>query len=545
MSCAGLLVLVALATCSPPGRPIVAEVYYDAIGDDTGQEYVELFNPTSQARSLHGARLEAGDGAGPGRWTLRWTGGPGDSVGAGGRFLIGGAAVTPAPDALATLELQNGPDAMRLVWPDGAIEVVGWGAHAFAEYACGAPTPDVASGLALARVPDGSDRGGNDLDFRPAPPSPGRVNQPARDAAAARGTLDLEPAQPSPGAPCRLSGRWVNRGATPIAAGALAAVAEAVGADGVAIGLATFTLDATVAPAESVAFAVDLAAPPAGKWRLVARARLAGDEAPENDADTLLARVGPGPLRIVEVQFHPAAGEGEWIEVANRSGVRLDLDAFTLADRNGDPGAVDGGAPLSPESLAVLAQDPAALLARYPGLDPGRVRRVHPWAALNNTDDAEGVADIAVLADIDGTPCDRVAYSAAGVPAGVPLERGDDGGLVPALDPLGTPLAPPRTLPPLAGALEVAPRRIAAGADVRMSWSLPWDARLTLELHDLAGRRVGALRPEGPAARRGEFAWRAAGLPPGLYLVTLRARAADGSATLTRTLPVRLRGSTP
>ena len=80
---------------------------------------------------------------------------------------------------------------------------------------------------------------------------------------------------------------------------------------------------------------------------------------------------------------------------------------------------------------------------------------------------------------------------------------------------------------------------------MRLAWSLPWDARLAIELYDLAGRRVGALRPEGPAARRGELDWSAAGVAPGLYLVTLRARAVDGTASLTRSIALRLRGGAP
>src|SRR5437879_3431124 len=135
---AATLVAGALA-CSPPARPIVSEVYHDATGDDTGWEFVELYNPLAAAYPLSGLRLQAGDGAGPGRWTLRWTGASTDSVRAGARFVIGGAKVTPAPDALVTLDLQNGPDAMRLLWPDGGAEVVGWGALAYAEYFCGEP----------------------------------------------------------------------------------------------------------------------------------------------------------------------------------------------------------------------------------------------------------------------------------------------------------------------------------------------------------------------------------------------------------------------
>src|SRR5262245_58825366 len=90
----------AAQSCAPPDRPRIAEVCYEAIGDDTGLEFVELLNPTGARITLTGLRLEAGDGSGPGRWTLRWTGGPGDTIPAGGRFVIGGAHVSPAPDAI-------------------------------------------------------------------------------------------------------------------------------------------------------------------------------------------------------------------------------------------------------------------------------------------------------------------------------------------------------------------------------------------------------------------------------------------------------------
>src|SRR5262244_1351575 len=79
--------------CSPSERPRIAELLYDAIGDDTGHEFVEVHNPSPLAWSLAGVRLEVGDGSGPGRWTTRWTGMAGDSVAGLSRFVIGGALV--------------------------------------------------------------------------------------------------------------------------------------------------------------------------------------------------------------------------------------------------------------------------------------------------------------------------------------------------------------------------------------------------------------------------------------------------------------------
>src|SRR3989442_7180536 len=140
-------------------------------------------------------QIEAGDGAGTGSWTLRWTGGSGDSLMPHARFVLGGALVVPAADRVVTLDLQNGPDAVRLVWPDGAAEVVGWGAHDFPEYYCGEPALDVAGGQSLARIPDAATTGSNAGGFRAAGPSPGAANARAPDAGLPREHPARDPAR--------------------------------------------------------------------------------------------------------------------------------------------------------------------------------------------------------------------------------------------------------------------------------------------------------------------------------------------------------------
>ncbi len=527
--------------CCPAGHPRIAEVFYDAVGDDTGWEFVELYNPEYRALPLAGARIEAGDGSGPGRWTLRWTGNAGDSVAARGRFVVGGAKVVPAPQAIVTLDLQNGPDAVRIVWPDGAAEVVGYGVHEFAEYSCGAPAVDVAAGLSLARIPDDVDRGSNALDFQGAPPSPGKPNLPARDLAMVAGSLALDPEQPEPGAPARLSGRFTSRGCDRMdpGDGALAAVAVAGGG---ATPLFTRVIAVALAPADTLAFdeAVALAA---GAQLIRVATVLPGDELPGNDADSLRVRAGPGPLELTEIQFHPAAGEGEWVEVRNRSGAPLDLAGFTLSDRGAARGAPSlGGGPLAPESLAVLAQDRAALLGAFPGLDSARVWKVTPWSALNNSDDSSGVADLVVLREADGTPCQRVAYSARGVPAGTPLEW-RDGGWWPSSEPRGTPLSPPRHRPPLARRFDFPERRLRPGEPARLSWDLPWPrARVSLDLYDLAGHLAARPLGEFDAPARGERAWSVEGLAPGVYVALARARPAGSGEPCVESRAVRIEG---
>jgi len=432
---------------------------------------------------------------------------------------------------------------VRLVWADGATETVGYGALAYPEYYCGSPAPDVASGSSLARIPDEAQTGSNALDFAAAPPSPGRANRPARDLALARGTLLLTPEQPLDGR-ATLTGLALNRGGEAVAAGE-AAIACSTSA-GAAL---TVALEAGLAPGDSARWSAAWSALPPGKQWIGARVTLAGDQAPENDADTILVRVGAGPLEITEIQFHPGAGEGEWIEVRAR-GAPLDPAGFTLADRGGAHGAPAGGTgTLEPDSLALYAQDRAALLARYPDLDAARVWQVAPWPGFVNRDDSTGLADAVVLRERDGTRSDRVDYSAAGVPAGVPLERSASGAWGPASDPAGTPLAPPR--PPRPGApvdarFGLAPRRLRAGEALTLDWTLPWDdARVVIEIYDLAGRRVATPLPETGSYSRGSKHWSAATLAPGVYRVALRAAPRGREEWIVETRALRVEGLAP
>jgi hypothetical protein len=521
------------SSCAPPGRPLIAEILYDSVGDDSGHEFVELFNPGEAPLPLAGVRLEAGDGSGPNRWTLRWTGGARDTIAARGRFVVGGAQVIPAPHAIATLDLQNGPDALRLVFPDGASTVVGYGALELAEYACGEPAVDVPGGQSLARVPDDSDQGSNALDFRPAAPSPGAANQTARDVGIVPGTVALHPQQLEPGAPALLGLSVMNLGLEPIAPLALAIEAHASGDFG-HLPLIDARNDREISPGDTVALEFGTAPLLEGRQRIECRLLVAGDERPANDLDSLWIRVGPGPLEITEIQFHPAHDEGEWVEIRNRSREALALDAFTLSDRGGTRGKIRGGVPVPPESLAVLAQDRAALLARFPALDSTRVWQPSPWASLNNSNDASGTADGVVLREADGVPCARYDYSASGVPAGIPIERNASGVWEPSSDPMGSPLRPPRALADLAGRFEVSPRRIGgASHGTRLSWSLPWPrARVGAELYAFSGSRVGAVLNESVLPGRGEREWNATGIGPGIYVLVFQARPENGGEGL-------------
>jgi hypothetical protein len=304
-----------------------------------------------------------------------------------------------------------------------------------------------------------------------------------------------------------------------------------------------------IAPGESLHFAVPLPGLTAGKHGVIARIDLAGDEARANDSDSILFRVGPGPIEVTEIQFHPRAGEGEWVEVANRSGVPIDLDAFALSDRTGaaaPPRPRESAGPLEPDSLAVLAQHRNDLLLRYPGIDAQRVWEVAPWSALNNSNDASGIADAVVVRDADGVLSDRVDYSSAGVPDGVPIEK-RRGGWWPALQAAGSPLLPPLTPPPLRGHFQLTPRRIAtARQSVSIQWDVIWPrATASLSVYDLAGRLVARPFEGVQIPARGQRNWSPAALRAGVYILALEIEPADRTERLVATQPLRIVSNAP
>jgi len=195
----------------------------------------------------------------------------------------------------------------------------------------------------------------------------------------------------------------------------------------------------------------------------------------------------------------------------------------------------------------VLAQAPAALIAAYPGLDTTRIVAVEPWPSLNNRDEADGIADALELIDSDGLPVDHASYSAAGVPAGVPVDRGDDGRWRAALDPAGSPLAAPRAPAAIRGAFALLRARLGPGQQTaRVAWDLPWrEARIRIDAYDLAGERAGLLLGDTAVAARGERDLAAGELGPGLYVLVLEARAETGGGSLRATQTLRVAGSAP
>jgi hypothetical protein len=174
------LALAGLGAAPAAALPVISEVFYDAVGSDDGQSFVELYGAAGS--SLEGLVLEAVNGAdGAVTHTLALTG----SFGADGLFVLAdrtsaGTTSVAGADLLLEFDFQNGPDAVRLRNAVGVLDAVGYGVFAAGEVNAGegAPAPDPAAGQSVARRFANVDTNDNFADFVGGAPSPGTAALP-------------------------------------------------------------------------------------------------------------------------------------------------------------------------------------------------------------------------------------------------------------------------------------------------------------------------------------------------------------------------------
>ena len=101
--------------------PLISDVFYDGVGSDDGQSFVELYGAPGTA--LDGLVLEGINGAGGAvTVTIALSG----TIAADGLYLLadvdtGGLTGVPEPDAVANFDFQNGPDSVMLREASGAV----------------------------------------------------------------------------------------------------------------------------------------------------------------------------------------------------------------------------------------------------------------------------------------------------------------------------------------------------------------------------------------------------------------------------------------
>jgi hypothetical protein len=179
------------------GLPLISEVFYDAVGSDDGQSFVELYG--TPGASLAGLVLEAINGAdGAVTHSLELAG----SFGADGLFVVAdrtsaGTTQVAEADLLLDFDFQNGPDSVVLRSASLVLDALGYGAFGETDVNAGegAPAVDPPAGQSLARLFANVDSGDNLADFAGGAPTPGAaplaVPEPSAAALLALGLSGL------------------------------------------------------------------------------------------------------------------------------------------------------------------------------------------------------------------------------------------------------------------------------------------------------------------------------------------------------------------
>ena len=186
----GATLVAALIGAAPAfAVPLLSEVYYDAVGVDDGQSFVELYG--TPGSSLDGLTIQGVNGTGGAiTHTLPLSG----SFGADGLFVVAdrtstGTTQVSGADLLLDFDFQNGPDSVVLRSALGVLDALGYGIFAATDVFAGegAPAMDPAAGLSLARRFANLDTDDNAADFVAGAPTPGVATLPEPSSAALLG----------------------------------------------------------------------------------------------------------------------------------------------------------------------------------------------------------------------------------------------------------------------------------------------------------------------------------------------------------------------
>jgi hypothetical protein len=180
-----LAVACLLGAADAGAAPLLSEIFYDAVGTDDGNTFVELWGPPGTV--LDGLTIEGINGSGGTvTHTLTLTG----TIGASGLFVIAdglanGTTNVANADLILDFDFQNGPDSVVLRSGTTILDAVGYGVFGASDVFAGegSPAVDPPAGSSIARAFANVDTNDNAADWLGGAPTPGSANfQPVPEA---------------------------------------------------------------------------------------------------------------------------------------------------------------------------------------------------------------------------------------------------------------------------------------------------------------------------------------------------------------------------
>ena len=276
------------------------------------------------------------------------------------------------------------------------------------------------------------------------------------------------------------------------------------------------------------------------------------DDGPENNSRVLIVSSAgsAGGVVINEIMYSPETGMSEWIELLNTTVSTISLNGWSFGDgtslMDSSRRTTLSSILIAPDSLIVLASDSTIYFEHLPA-----TAQIYVWNSSNISLNNNG--DSLVLWDAQRVISDRVDYRPSwGGAQGISLERvsalaisNDELNWASSLDSTGcTPARTNSRALPQQGAsgnvLVLAPNPFSPDNDghddllvVRYSLTHS-DSRIDLKIYNVRGREVRRLASNAAAGYAGEILWdgrddRGRDLPTGMYIIYLEALGRGGS----------------
>lgn len=293
---------------------------------------------------------------------------------------------------------------------------------------------------------------------------------------------------------------------------------------------------------------------PEGQYNFAVAVSCSGDVYPGNNCRQLTTNIG-SPVVLNEIMFWPHSGLAEWVELFNRSGRPADIRGWSIEDANAKPSLITAySQTMAPGAYLILTSIENQPLAECPRLKP-----IGGWPTLND------YGDLVRLRDQRGMTEDLVQYLPEwGRTQGASLERinpclisntQSSWGL--SLDPAGSTPGRRNSIfsenPGGEARLSAGPNPFSPDGDGReehtvINYRLPWERGVvSISVLDRLGRRIRSLMNSRSSPREGCQAWdgrddQGRKCPVGLYIILLEAGEEGGGGTIRAKAVVALAG---
>lgn len=291
-----------------------------------------------------------------------------------------------------------------------------------------------------------------------------------------------------------------------------------------------------------------------GQYNLAVSAGCSSENYTANNYRSILLTVG-SPVVINEIMYYPNSSLAEWVELYNRSIGPVDIKGWSLEDDLGTPHLITSSSlVMMPQSYLILTS-----IDNQPLAECLRVKPSGGWPSLND------YGDLVRLRDLRSSQEDMVQYLPDwGKGQGKTLERinpflisntAASWGL--SKDPFGSTPGRQNSLYQenlsVNAEISAGPNPFSPDGDGHedhtiLNYQLPWDeAMVNISIYDRLGRRVRSLLNNHRSAKNGCYAWDGRGedrrkCPMGIYVILLEAKEYSGPGTIKAKSTVALAG---